>query len=156
MPASGTEADVPLQMQGVVSHPLLGEALRCATEGQRVAVVVPLAELLQGADPAEAGLSDVSEKDSIVVAVDTTKITRGEGETAACKKLDKRDEKYPEVELGDGKSEPKITIPECMEPPAELELEVLTEGDGAVVEDGDTVMTNYVGVDWNGAERFDG
>lgn len=145
------------------SDPLAGGVLSCATEGQRAVAVVPLASILNGSTPEDAGVPDMTEKDAIVVAVDTTKITRGDGAAASgaedeivCEKLDKRDEQYPKVDLGDGASEPKITIPECMEPPTDLEMQVLEEGDGAVVAEGDEIMTNYVGVDWNGAVRFDG
>jgi peptidylprolyl isomerase len=115
------------------------EAVRCAAEGQRVAIVVP------------AG--DVAKDDPFVFVLD---FLAPYDQFADCESLTPRDEQYPEVDLGDGTSEPTITIPECMEAPEELEIEVLVEGDGAVVAADQNIMTNYVGVYWNGAERFDG
>lgn len=126
------------------------EAVRCGAVGQRAAIVTTVDDALGGADPADQGFTDLKKTDSFVFVFDFT------GAEEACEKQTPRDEKFPEVDLGDGASEPKITIPTCMEAPAEFELKVLEEGDGPVVQEGDVVMTNYVGVDWNGAERFDG
>lgn len=129
------------------------EAVRCGAVGQRVAIVTSVEDALAGMEPAEAGFEDLKKTDAFAIVFD---FTASEAPAEPCEKLTPRDEKFPEIDLGDGKTEPKITIPECMEPPAELEVKVLEEGDGAVVKDGDVVMTNYVGVKWNGAERFDG
>lgn len=126
------------------------EAVRCGAAGQRVAIVTTVDDALGGMDPADAGFTDLKKTDAFAIVFDFIPVEE------ACEKLTPRDEKFPEIDLGDGTTEPKITIPECMEPPAELEIKVLEEGDGAVVKEGDVVMTNYVGVDWNGAERFDG
>lgn len=93
---------------------------------------------------------------SVVVVLDTVKVTGAVDQFESCEKLDPRDDKYPEVDLGDGSSEPKITIPKCMEAPKDLEVKVLKQGDGETVKADENIMTNYVGVEWNGAERFDG
>ena len=129
------------------------EALRCGLTGEQTALALPYEEIF-GETPAEqTGVEGLSEGDSIVAIIEF-------GEPAAtaveCESLEPRDEQYPEVDLGDGATEPMITIPECIEPPTELEIEVLVEGDGPVVEESQSVMTNYVGVDWNGGVRFDG
>jgi len=128
------------------------EAVRCAAEGQRVAIVVPAGDAV-GGDPADQGFTDVAKDDPFVFVLD---FLAPYDQFAECESLTPRDEQYPEVDLGDGTSEPTITIPECMEAPEELEIEVLVEGDGAVVAADQNIMTNYVGVYWNGAERFDG
>jgi peptidylprolyl isomerase len=41
------------------------------------------------------------------------------------------------------------------EPPAELQIEDITEGDGAQAKAGDTVAVHYVGVAWSTGEEFD-
>lgn len=126
------------------------EAVRCGAVGQRTAIVSSVADALGDVDPAERGFEGLKKTDAFVFVFDFTSAAE------VCDDPKPRDEKYPEVDMGDGKSEPKITIPGCMEAPTELELKVLEEGDGAVVADSEKIMTNYVGVDWNGAERFDG
>lgn len=128
-------------------------AVRCGQEGQRVALVVPVSDALGGADPKQAGFTDLTADDSFVIVIDFLPPFK---ENASCEKVEPRDQSYPKVDLGDGTTEPKITIPECMEAPTELETKVLVEGTGPVVTDGESVMTNYVGVYWSGAERFDG
>lgn len=56
---------------------------------------------------------------------------------------------------GDLDSKPEITLPGG-EPPAELVVVDLVEGDGAEAAVGATVTTHYVGVSWrNGGEQFD-
>lgn len=130
----------------------LYEALRCGAVGQRAALVLPAEDAI-GGDPAEVGITDLASDDSLVIVFD---FLEPFNQFADCDALTPRDPQYPKVDLGDGSSEPTITIPECMEPPTELEIKVLVEGDGAVVEANQNIMTNYVGVFWNGAERFDG
>ena len=55
---------------------------------------------------------------------------------------------------GDLGSKPEITVPGG-EPPAELVVVDLVEGDGAVAETSSTVSTQYVGVAWSDGEQFD-
>lgn len=123
------------------------DVLACSSIGDRVAAVAPVSDIL---DEAVAQNFSLEPSASLVLVFDLIGIDKGCEETIA------RDPNFPEVDLGDGTTEPLITIPECMEAPTELEIEVLVEGDGPVVEANQQVMTNYVGVDWNGAVRFDG
>lgn len=59
----------------------------------------------------------------------------------------------PAVELAeDGR--PTITIPDN-DPPAELLVGVLQQGDGEVVEETDSVIVQYEGVNWRTGEVFD-
>lgn len=132
------------------------EGMRCATSGEQSALIASYTDVMGDVSPEEAGIEGITTETPLVIVMQFGKITAGAGVAPTCEELDPRDEKFPEVDLGDGTAEPKITIPECMEPPTELELEVLEEGDGEVVADGDSIMTKYVGVDWNGAIRFDG
>ncbi|GAA2844300.1 peptidylprolyl isomerase [Leucobacter komagatae] len=129
------------------------DAVRCGAVGQRTAIVTSVGKALGDVDPAERGFTDLKKTDAFVFVFD---FTEADEVAEPCEKLEPRDEKFPEVDLGDGKSEPTITIPKCMEPPAELEVKVLEEGDGPVVAGDEKIMTNYVGVKWNGGERFDG
>lgn len=55
---------------------------------------------------------------------------------------------------GDDGTKPVLTLPE-VDPPAELVTEVLTEGTGAEVVAGDTLVAQYVGVTWDDATQFD-
>lgn len=140
--------------------PVDADLLRCAVAGEESVTVQPF-EAVFGESIDESLLSDAIQKgDSIIMATKFGEITAGTdsatADPAACETTVERDKKYPEVDLGDGKSEPTITIPECMDAPADIEIKVLKEGDGPVVKADQKIMTNYVGVDWNGAERFDG
>lgn len=49
---------------------------------------------------------------------------------------------------------PTITFPDTP-PVTSLQRQILTEGDGPVAEEGDTVIVNYYGVVWGGTEPFD-
>jgi peptidylprolyl isomerase len=62
-------------------------------------------------------------------------------------------EGQPTVEL-DADGVPTITVPQA-DPPAELIAQPLIEGDGAVVESGQTITVNYTGVLWTTGEVFD-
>lgn len=59
----------------------------------------------------------------------------------------------PEIssEYGDA---PEFTFPES-EPPADLQVEVLSEGDGPVVQAGAAVLADYAGIVWGGDTTFD-
>lgn len=56
---------------------------------------------------------------------------------------------------GDAEKKPQITLPDA-EPPSELVVVDLIEGDGEVVEEGSSVTVQYVGVSWtNDGAEFD-
>lgn len=125
------------------------EAVRCGAVGQRVAIAMKVGEALN-VPPAEAGFDDLSEDDAFIIVVDFF------DELAGCETVAPRDEAFPKAHLGGDAAEPFVEIPECMTPPTELEITVLEEGDGPVVEADQTIMTEYTGVYWNGGTRFDG
>jgi peptidylprolyl isomerase len=75
---------------------------------------------------------------AIVVAV--VLLSGGDDDTAA--ETAERQEK-PEVEIPDGP------------PPDELVAEDITEGDGPTAEQGDQVVVDYVGVDYDAGKEFD-
>lgn len=52
-------------------------------------------------------------------------------------------------------SKPTFEVPSDQQPPADLQVEVLAEGDGPAVEDGQTLVMHYVGKSWSTGEQFD-
>ncbi len=111
----------------------LGQILGCATVGTRIVATFPASE--------QAGAE--------VYVVDVTGISP----TAAWGEPQAPVDGMPVVELAaDG--QPSVTIPDAA-PPADLQLEVLKKGDGAVVEAGDSTLLQYYGVDWETGESFD-
>lgn len=59
----------------------------------------------------------------------------------------------PEVKLDDD-GKPSITIPDG-DAPAETQVAVLKQGDGATVASGDLVVVQYLGVKWSDGKEFD-
>jgi peptidylprolyl isomerase len=59
-----------------------------------------------------------------------------------------------EGDLNMRNEKPEVDFPEG-EPPAELEISDIWEGDGAVAKAGDTVQVHYVGVAYSTGEEFD-
>lgn len=111
----------------------MGQLIGCATVGSRLSVVFPTTE--EGA--AQYYILDVL--DVVPLAA------WGEEQSPV--------DGMPKVELAaDG--QPSIEIPEG-DAPAELQISVLKEGDGIAVEDGDTTLLQYYGVDWATGESFD-
>lgn len=125
------------------------EAVRCAAPGQRTAIAMQVGEAL-AVSPAEAGFEDHAEDDAFIMVIDFY------DELADCETVASLDPAFPKAHLGGDLAEPFIEIPKCMAPPSELQVTVLEEGDGREVVADETIMTNYVGVYWNGGERFDG
>lgn len=141
------------------------DAVRCASPGQRIAMVVPSEEVL-GASPEEAGIPDMTAEDSFVIVMDfgeTSAVPAAcditvfeEGTLLAKAEGDAQDapDGFPTVSL-DADGAPTITMPEGEEPPTELSIATLIEGDGAEVQPGDCVAVNYRGVIWETGEEFD-
>lgn len=55
---------------------------------------------------------------------------------------------------GDFGQPPTITVPE-IDPPSELVVKTLSEGDGPAVESGETIVVDYAGVRWEDGQVFD-
>lgn len=109
------------------------EFFGCATAGSRIVLAVPGQE----ANPAEVYVLDVLE------------VTPAE---QWCQIVD-ADAAMPTVVFDDA-GVPTITIPDSG-PPSGVVVETLEEGDGAVVESGDSVTLNYTGVKWSDGSVFD-
>lgn len=124
-------------------------AMDGTTAGSRVLVAIAPEDGFgpQGGDPA----SGLEEDDTLLFLFDLhevrTPLTRAEG--TAVDPV----EGQPTVTL-DASGAPTITVPKG-DPPAELIAQPLIEGDGAVVEQGQTITVHYTGVQWDTGEVFD-
>ncbi|MEV1129621.1 FKBP-type peptidyl-prolyl cis-trans isomerase [Agromyces sp. NPDC049794] len=126
--------------------PGLNKALSCAQVGSRVVAVVPEEDAFGDQGNPSIGIEP---GDSIVFVIDVEKVflSRANGSVRLT-----RDE-FPAVVLApDGR--PGITVPKS-NPPEELEVEVLKQGVGEKVEDGDSVVVHYTGVLWDDNSVFD-
>jgi len=123
--------------------PGLEDALVCAKAGGRTVTVASAADMqpsTQGTDAPNA---------AAIIVVDTFSIvpTRATG-------ADREPQPgLPTVELADD-GRPTVTIPDA-DPPAELQVAVLKEGDGEVVPDPANVTVQYQGTNWRTGEVFD-
>lgn len=120
-----------------------------AQAGEQALVAIAPADGFAGqGDDEETG---VREDDTLLLYVDVleirTPLQRAEGEPV------EPVEGLPTVELDDD-GKPTITVPDG-EPPAELVVQPLIEGAGAVVEAGQQLTVHYTGVLWDGGEQFD-
>jgi peptidylprolyl isomerase len=114
-----------------------GALLACAHVGDRVAVV------------GQAAALGFNTSGSIVVVADVVEQTP----TKSTGTPQDQDPALPTVEdKADG--EPEITIPDT-EAPTKTTAEVIKQGDGEVVKDGDTALVQYKGVAYKGGKEFD-
>lgn len=111
----------------------LGQLIGCATVGSRLSIVFPTTE-------------DAAAQFYVLDVLDVVPAAAWGEEQAPVDGM-------PEVTLGED-GEPSIEIPEG-DAPAEIQISVLKEGDGIPVEDGDTTLLQYYGVDWSTGESFD-
>lgn len=137
------------------AHVLVGMAktIECSTVGSRVVAIVPPADAF-GADGPKVG---ISETDSLVFVFDIKKVepapTSSPSAAPAELPVPKEwTENVPTVDLSG--TVPVVTLPKT-DPPADLMLKVLEEGDGEVVAVGSTVTIDYQGTSWNTGEIFD-
>lgn len=123
----------------------LVKTIACAQVGQRIVGVVPPSEAF-GAEGSPS--LSVEGGQSIVFVVEVVSITQpAEPEDYSSSSG------LPEVTFAES-GEPTVTIPDA-EPPADLRIAIIEEGDGDVVGAADTVSVNYYGVNWQTGEVFD-
>lgn len=125
--------------------PGLESTLICSTVGSRVVGVVPPAEGFGDTGSQQLG---VEPGQTLVFVLDVVDII-----PAAADALVEWTTDVPKVTRADDGT-PSIELPD-IDPPTELMLTVLSEGDGAVVGDGDSVTVDYLGMSWNTGEVFD-
>jgi len=141
----GDEDPIPVTVSDG-TLPGLKKALTCASVGSRVAVVVPPEDAF--GDEGNASL-DIAAEDSLVFVIDVQRAFPARADGAPRLSRDG----FPAVVLApDGR--PGITVPKA-DPPKELQTEVLKQGNGEVVEEGDSVVVHYTGVLWDGGTVFD-
>ncbi len=130
----------------------LPEGLREALVGQK-----PGAELLVAVPPAEGFPNGyealgIAPEDTVVFYIEAVSaevpLTQAEGEEV------EPAEGLPTVEF-DPEAAATITIPEGEDPPEELVVQPLIEGEGPEVEAGQTITAHYTGVLWRNGEVFD-
>lgn len=123
------------------------KGLLCATEGSRVIVAMPGADIANGQGLGGIGIAP---GETIVAVVDVR--------TVFPAKADGKDQFVTGhglptvVRAADG--QPGVTIP-LGDPPTEFVAETLKRGDGAVVKAGDTLYLQYTGLTWAEKKVFD-
>lgn len=131
--SAGYDQSAPLAPIPVEAGTGIDEFFGCATAGSRIVLAVPG----QGETAAQVYVLDV---------LDVTPADQW------CQVVD-ADAAMPTVAF-DESGAPAIAIP-ASDPPSGVVVDVLTEGDGAVVEPGDSVTVNYTGVKWSDGTVFD-
>lgn len=115
-----------------------GAILACTKVGERVVVVGQ-----------SSAIGFNTGGDVVVVADIVSKIP-----TKATGTPQKQDPALPTVQdKADG--EPEITIPSGIKTPSKTQVEVLKQGSGATIKDGDTALVQYKGVTLDGGKEFD-
>ncbi|KAB8162494.1 FKBP-type peptidyl-prolyl cis-trans isomerase [Streptomyces sp. 3MP-14] len=138
------QANVESSLPQTVTEPLVGQQV-----GSRVQVEGQAGELL-GAAAQQVGLQEddgVVWVFDIVAAASVDPAGSVEGEQA------ETEDGLPTVEMAD--EGPQITVPEGEDPPAELQEQLLVEGDGPEVANGQALVVQYTGVTWADGEVFD-
>ncbi|MET1052046.1 MAG: FKBP-type peptidyl-prolyl cis-trans isomerase [Mycetocola sp.] len=126
--------------------PGMADSLHCASVGSRIAVAMPSADAF-GADGAAAGLG---EDDTVVMVADITDafLAKANGDDRPIVESG-----FPSVvTAADGT--PGLTIPKS-DPPTELKVAVLKDGDGETVTTSDSMVVHYTGVLWKEQTVFD-
>lgn len=142
-----------LPVDDAVLLPGLVKTIECAQAGSRVVGVIPPGEAFT--DEAALEQFGITADDDVVFVADIISVTapadpalpRADGEDQPAT------EGFPTVKLDDD-GRPTITIPET-DPPTELAVAVLKQGDGATVEENSDVTVHYVGMNWTTGEVFD-
>lgn len=125
----------------------LYDALVGATVGTRIALGFPAteaqAEAGQPAQPAQILVFTIKDVQDPPKPMAQSKVSQLE-----------KDGKLPSVTFDD-KNEPSITIPDGVDPPKKVAVQVLKEGDGTTVTKDMTVKAKYLGVKWSDGKKFD-
>jgi len=127
-------ADSPVQPIQITTGSGVDQYFGCATVGSRIVIAQPG----NGQNPAE------------VLVIDVLGVT----DPAAWCAAEDPTVPLPTVTF-DASGAPQIAIPAGGTPPTAVALETLTEGDGPVVQSGDSVTVNYAGVKWSDGSVFD-
>ncbi len=129
--------------------PGIVDALECSQAGSRVAAVIAPSDGFGSTGSSQIG---VGPNETLVVVADVVSVpkpalSRAHG-TATPPPAG-----YPTVTLAKNGA-PTITIPQA-DPPTDLEIATLIQGDGATVASGASVTVQYTGVVWQTGKVFD-
>ncbi|WP_223695098.1 FKBP-type peptidyl-prolyl cis-trans isomerase [Leifsonia poae] len=138
--AQTVSVDVNTFVPGIV------RAVECLPLKSRIVITGTAKQMFGKADLTQFSLKDT---DTVVFVIDSvSKIpTRADGTPVA------PTAGFPTVKLA-ASGEPNITIPKT-DPPTTTKIAVLKQGDGEVVQSGDTVTVQYKGVLWRNGATFD-
>lgn len=131
---------MPVNDQLASQFPQVHEALTDVPLGSDIAFYMPADSLGEGF-PAQL---DIMHVDGVVP-------NQATGEPTDPANLDDR---LPEVTLDEDTQAPAIETPEG-DPPEELVVDVLKQGDGAEVQENSSVTVQYRGISWSSGEEFD-
>lgn len=141
---------VPFVLDEAMYLPGIVKALNCSVEGERVVATIAPEDAFGEAGNEAIG---VSGDDTLIFVFDILSISKPVDAAADMVVVDPGAEGMPTVEYAEDGS-PTITFPETA-PLEKPTLAVITEGDGDVVGEGDTVEVHYRGVNWDTGEEFD-
>ncbi|MGF1663323.1 MAG: FKBP-type peptidyl-prolyl cis-trans isomerase [Kineosporiaceae bacterium] len=138
---------VALDVEGGLEY--LVDALVGRTVGSRLLVGVAPSDGF--GEQANASGAPFGPEDTLLYVVDVLDLvpTAAEGEEVA-----DVPEGLPTVTTGDGDAVTGVEVPGG-EPPAEIVVQPLIEGEGDPLTADDTIMAHYTGVLWDGGETFD-
>ncbi|QAY72945.1 hypothetical protein ET445_05890 [Agromyces protaetiae] len=121
-------------------------AIECQPFGTRTVTVAPAASLYGDAGNESIG---VAPGDTVVIVADVV----DEYTAPALPTPGEWTENVPDITFN-GDAEPTVVIPDVPTSP-DLLLKVIEAGDGDVVQNGDQVTVNYLGLNWTTKETFD-
>ncbi|MFF1877684.1 FKBP-type peptidyl-prolyl cis-trans isomerase [Leifsonia sp. NPDC058230] len=139
-PAQTVKVDANAFVPGIV------RGVECLPLKSRIAIAGPAKDMFGNVDLTQFKLKDT---DTVVFVMDTVSkaITKANGVSVA------PTAGFPTVKLASDGA-PTITIPKA-DPPTETKIALLKQGDGEVVQPGDTVTVQYTGVLWRNGKAFD-
>jgi peptidylprolyl isomerase len=141
---------VPQVLAAKVGLPGLATALSGQKMGSRVLAVLPPKEAYGSAGNSQIG---VKPGDTIVFVVDLIKDFSATA-SASGKQVSSGGGALPKVTAKAGAA-PVVTIPKKVKEPSKLIVKTLIKGTGAPLAKGQTVVTQYVGVNWRTGKAFD-
>ncbi|MBC7589679.1 MAG: FKBP-type peptidyl-prolyl cis-trans isomerase [Salinibacterium sp.] len=137
-----------LMIAAINSTPAFGTVAQCARVGARVAAVGTAGDLIGDGAIQQNGLA-LTAQDTVVMVVDVQSVYLGRADGAD----QILQAGFPSIVLApDGR--PGFTFADPVAPTA-LKRETLKAGNGAKVQEGDSVVLNYTGVIWETQEVFD-
>lgn len=143
---SSFDPEQPIRRTVGADTDVFGAALECATVGSRVVAVTTVADVYgEDALSPELGLAN---EDALVLVMDVQRGFPGRADGANQLAVPGMP---AVVRAPDGT--PGITLPN-EEPPTELRIATLKQGDGATVEEGDRVVVHYTGLIWETESIF--